>query len=310
MTDDSEPRLEDYSPDEIDVEAISAFHLRRDLFCASVQLSDQNNEAGRSFLVRMSLAEQIRYEVLLEIEDLILSHVSLSSREHIALQVGGTTHHLSNGTIATAEGPEAFTNRLWHLDEHTVYLYGDEGTVCFARGTEWVPIKAVTTAFLRAMHGPGPELIHVAGDHGTLLHLDGLRWRPISLGFNHSISALQVARDGDVYLGCENGFCARYANEELTEIAGPGTQIYSICEFAGNRYWGDDEYGLYIQKEMKLVPFRSLGFVYAMHATEAFLVAVGWKEIFAFNGREWSGVEFGYDGSLFVRRIDMTREFL
>jgi hypothetical protein len=258
----------------------------------------------------MSLDKQIRQEVLLDIDDLILSHVSLSEREHIALQVGGTTHHIRNGTIVTGEGPEAFTNKLWNLNAKTAYLYGDEGTVCVAQGTDWVPIETGTSAFLRAMHGPAPELIHVGGDHGALLRLDGSRWRPIPLGFNHSISALQVARDASVYLGCENGFCARYANEELTEIAGPGTQIYSICEFAGDRYWGDDEYGLYIQKGMELVPFRSLGFVYAMEATEAYLVAVGWKEVFTFNGKEWSGVEFGYDGNLFVRRIDMTREFI
>jgi len=310
MTDDPEPRLDDYPLDEIDIEAINAFHLGRNLFSVSVQLSDKNDEAGRSFLLRMSLDDQIRQEVLLDIDDLILSHVSLSEKEHIALQVGGTTHHIRNGTIATGEGPEAFTNKLWHLDQRTAYLYGDEGTVCLAQGTQWVPIETRTSAFLRAMHGPTLKLIHVAGDQGTLLRLDGTRWRPVPLGFNHSISALQVARDGSVYLGCENGFCARYADEELTEIDGPGTQICSICEFAGNRYWGDDEYGLYVQKGMKLVPFRSLGFVYAMHATDDYLVAVGWKEVFTFNGKAWSGIEFGYDGNLFVRRIDMTREFI
>lgn len=307
--DDPDPSLDDYDLDEIDVEAIDSFHLTGNRFSASVQLSDKYDESGRSFLIEFELGATDGYDTLLQIEDLILSHVSISPAYHIALEVGGVTHHLRDGIETLGQGPEPFTNRLWHYDAQTILLYGDEGTVCLARGSDWEPIQPVTSAFLRAVHGASRELIYAGGDQGTLIRLAGSSWVSIPLGSNENIFALNISRNGEVFFGCENGFCARVADEELTEIAGPGSQICSICEFRGERYWGDDEYGLYIQKGLELVPFKPLGYGYTMHSTKEFLVVAGWKEVFMFDGSVWSGVEFGYDGDLFIRRLDMTRDY-
>lgn len=308
--DDDEPSFDDYDPDEIDVEAIDAFHLGGDRFAVSVQLSDQHDEVARSFLLELTLGSRIEYKVLLRIEDLILSHTSISADSHVVLEVGGFTHHLHKSDHKTGEGPEPFTDKLWHLDQKTIFLYGDEGTACLAQGTKWNEIPPASPAFLRTMHGPSHDLIHAGGDRGTLLRFSGSAWTPIPLGFNRSISALNVSSKGEVFFGCEDGYCARYADEELLDIAGPGTQIYSICEFQGERYWCDDEYGLFVQKALKLVRFKPLGYIYNMHATDTCLVTAGWRYVFIFDGSAWSGVEFGYDGNLFVRSVDMTRNFI
>lgn len=307
--DDDEPSFDDYDPDDIDVEAIDAFHLGGDRFAVSVQLSDQHDEVARSYLVELTLGDRVEYKVLLEIEDLILSHCSLSADEHVVLEVGGVTHHLDKNGDRIGQGPEPFTNRLWNLDRKTVFLFGDEGTACLAHGTTWNEIPPVTPKFLQRMHGPNRDLIHAGGDGGTLLQLTGGAWTQIPLGFGRSISALNVSARGEVFFGCEDGYCARLADDELKDIAGPGTQIYSICEFQGERYWCDDEYGLFIQKELALVPFKPLGYIYNLHASDSFLVTAGWKYVFMFDGRGWSGIEFGYDGDLFVRKVDMTKNF-
>lgn len=307
--DDDEPVFEDYEPDEIDVEAIDAFHLGGDRFAVSVQLSDKHDEVARSFLLELTLGRQVEFKVLLQIEDLILSHASIAEDTHVVLEVGGVTHYLHKDSHKTGQGPEPFTNKLWHLDRQTVFLYGEAGTACLAQGTEWIEIPPAVPGFLRAMHGPSRDLIHAGGDGGALLRFSGNIWVPIPLGFNRSISALNVSSKGEIFFGCEDGYCARYADEELTDIAGPGTQISSICEFRGERYWCDDEYGLFIQKGSSLVPFKPLGYIYNMHVTDDFLVTAAWRYAFMFSGKKWAGVEFGYDGNLFVRGVDMTRNF-
>jgi len=307
--DDDEPVFEDYEPDEIDVEAIDAFHLGGDRFAVSVQLSDRHDEVARSFLLELTLGSQVEFKVLLQIEDLILSHTSIAADTHVVLEVGGVTHHLHKKSHKIGQGPEPFTNKLWHLDPQTIFLYGEAGTACLAQGTNWIEVPPAVPAFLRTMHGPSRDLIHAGGDDGALLRFSDSAWTPIPLGFNRSISALNVSSKGEVFFGCEDGYCARYADEELTDIAGPGTQIYSICEFRGERYWCDDEYGLFIQRASKLVRFKPLGYIYNMHTTDDFLVTAAWRYVFIFDGKKWAGVELGYDGNLFVRSVDMTRNF-
>ncbi|MET3518222.1 hypothetical protein [Mesorhizobium abyssinicae] len=307
--DDDEPVFDEIEPDEIDIEAIDAFHLGGDRFAVSVQLSDQYDEVARSYLLELTVGKQVKSKVLLQIEDLILSHASIAADWHVALEVGGVTHHLRNRRQKIGQGPEPFTNKLWHLDPETIFLYGEAGTTCLARDNEWIEIPPATPAFLRTMHGPSRNLIHVGGDDGALLRLSGDAWTPIPLGFNRSISALNVSASGEVFFGCEDGYCARYADEELTDIAGPGTQIFSICEFRGERYWCDDEYGLFIQKGSRLERFKPLGYIYNMHSTSDFLVTAAWRYVFIFDGERWAGVELGYDGDLFVRSVDMTRNF-
>jgi hypothetical protein len=307
---DELPNLDDYDPEEVDVEVIDVFHIGGDEFVASVQLSDKQDEAGRSFLVRISLGGEVGVQELLRIEDLFLSHTTLGPAHHIALQVGATTHHMEESRVSCGEGPEPFTNKLWSHDAAHVFLFGDEGTVCQAHGTEWVPIPPATNAFLRTMDGPAPHLIHVAGDQGTLLRLAGGRWLPLDVGFDHSISAISVDPEGDVHFGCENGLCGIILRDERIEIVGPGTKIASICSFRGVRYWGDEENGLFVEEGNELVPFRALGVVYNMHASAERLAVSGWTNAFAFDGRDWSGIQFGFDGNLTWRLIDMSREFI
>ncbi|MGX9146900.1 hypothetical protein [Mesorhizobium sp. 128a] len=298
-------------PDQIDVEVMSAFHLGGRYFSVSVQLSDENDEIGHSYLLKVLFdGKTLRYETLLEVPNLILAHVSPTPIDHVALEIGGTTHFL-HGTAHAASGtPDQFFNKLYHQEGGAVYLYGEHGAVCVAEGHAWRAIKPIAKSFLRAMHGPRNGPVHVAGDDGTLLRLAGNGWKRIPLNFNRSINALQVAEDGVVNIGCEDGYCFQYFEDDLVAIEAPERDFFSICEFKGKRYWGDDEYGLYVQKRLKLAPLKELGYGYAMQASSEFLVVVGWKEVFLFDGSTWVGFEFGYNKGLHASIIDMSRRFL
>jgi hypothetical protein len=298
-------------PDEIDLEVMNAFHLAGPFFSVSVQLSDTDDEIGLSFLLKVCFdGESLRLETLLEIPGLILSHVSPTAEDHVAIEVGGTTHFIQGGAHTTSETPEFFFNKLFHHKGGATYVYGERGNVCVAQGRTWHRIRPAANSFLRTMHGARNGPVHVAGDDGTLLRLSGDRWTRIPVDFNRSINAIEVGEDGGISIGCEDGYCFRYMDDVLDRIAAPERDFFSIREFNGRRYWGDDEYGLYVQSGSRLEPVRELGYGYAMDASSEFLVITGWREVFLFNGATWSGFEFGYDRGLRARIIDMSRRYL
>ena len=297
------------SRDEVDIEMMNAFHLSGNLYGVSLQLSDKYNEIARSFIFIVEFGQTLACREILRLENLLLDHISFAEKQHIALQIGGISHHLSASESKQLFGPEPFTNKLWRLDAKHIFLFGEAGTVCRLQENEWQPIKPATTEFLRSMSGCGPDTIIAAGDRGTLLRLENESWTQVDLQVNQSITASHVSTDGATSLGCEDGDCFQLLDDELIILQTEGGKFMSICEFRGQIFWGDDEYGLYQQNGRKLEPCRALEFAYAMHATETRLVVTGWKEVFIFDGDNWRGFEFAYDGNVLLREVDMLKRY-
>ncbi len=303
--------IDDVPPQDIYLEAMRAYHLGGTLFGVSVELSDEYRECGRSYLLLVDFTGRTaRFHVLLQLENQMLSHISSSQDDHVFLEVGGLTHFLRAGSHHTVRAPEPFFHKLFRLPGGALYTYGEDGCVCEFDGAAWQPIKPLVSSFLRTMHGPSSALLHVAGNNGTLLHLRENGWRQVPLDFNRSIEAIHVSQNGTVSIGCEDGFCLEYHDNLLKEIEAPDNDFMSICDFKGARYWGDNDFGVFVQDNYALKEFRALGFGYAMQPSPDLLVITGWKEIFIFDGHSWSGFEFGYDGQLYIQVIDMGRRYL
>jgi hypothetical protein len=305
-------KISDLSPDEVDTDAINAYHLGGNLFSVSLQLTDRHNEIARSYLFKISFdGRSIRSETIFELPSQILSHVSRSPDEHVVLDLGATTHLFRGKSHTTWETPfDDFVDKIWQHEGGELYLLGDAGICCIAEGQSWRPIKRGTRSNLRTIHGqPGGD-VYVAGFDGVLLRLAGGKWKQIPLNFNVPINAIHVASDGRVKIGGDDGNCFEYFEDRVDEIQAPETDFASIYEFKGKTYWGDDGHGLLVQDGLKLVPFRALEVGNFMHASHELLVVVGWKEVFLFDGDEWRGFEFEYDGELHCRIVDMTRRYL
>ncbi|PDT11001.1 hypothetical protein [Rhizobium sp. M1] len=293
------------------LEVMRGFHLGGTLFGVSIELSDEYRERGRSYLLLVDFTgRSARFHVLLQLENQMLSHISSSQDDHVLLEVGGLTHFLRGGSHSTARAPEPFFHKLFRLPDGALFTYGEDGCVCRFDGISWQPIQPLISSFLRAMHGPSAELLYVAGNNGTLLHLQGDRWRQVPLDFNRSIEAIHVSPNATISIGCEDGFCFEYRNNVLKEIKAPDSDFMSICDFKGARFWGDNDFGVFVQDNHVLKEFRALGFAYAMQPSPDLLVVTGWKEIFLFDGNSWSGFEFGYDGQLYIQVIDMNTRYL
>jgi hypothetical protein len=295
---------------DVDLEVMRAFHVDKNTFGVSIELSDQYNERGRSYLLIVEFdGERIRYEIVLQIENLMLDHVSMSPAEHVLLEVGGVTHFLNGRAHRTARTPEPFFHKLFRPSGGPLFTYGEDGWVCQLYDMAWRPIEPGSKAFLRCMHGPSTEMLHVGGNFGTLLHLKGDVWVQIPLNFNKSIEALHVAEDGTISIGCEDGFCREVRDGSIRVIEAPDSDFLSIRDFKGRRFWGENDFGLFVQEGDRLIEFRALEFAFAMESSPELLVVTGWREVFLFDGSSWLGFEFAYDGDLLARTIDMGTRY-
>lgn len=299
--------IDDLAADEVDIETIDAFHLGGTRYAASFELSDSNSEFARSFLLDIDFGDSLTFTVRKQIEDTILSHASLAADRHIVLELGGLMHDLTAGGDTVTRLRDGVLRRLWHLDEGRLYVIGDRG-VSYIRETDaWERIETYDAAVLRGIHGPRADMVHACGNRGVLLRLEGRAWAPIGIPVQRNFHAIEVSPDGAIHVGGANGAAYAIVADELIELESQPWNYMGILSFKGRRYWTDANYGISVQDGNRIVPFRNLGQGFYMHASPDRLVVSGWKEVFIFDGEEWSGFELGYDGNIFLSQLDMTQ---
>jgi len=301
-----ETPFDELAPQEVHIEAVEGFHLGGTRYSASFELSDHNSEFARSYLLEVDCGEGLTFSIRQQVENTIMSHASLGDDRHLALRLGGRMYDLTPAGDTMTRLPNGVLRRIFHIEGRAQYVVGDDG-VCYLRDRDvWNEVPPVTARALRDIHGPHPELIHSCGNAGTLLRLRGGQWEPVELADQRDFTALEVTDAKLVHIGGPDGLALALRDDELVELNAPARDFFGIRSFKGQRYWSDANWGLNIQKGDSIVPFRELRHAFYMHASAEKLVISGWKEIFIFDGEAWDGFELGYDGNIFLRRLDMA----
>ena len=298
--------FDDLTPDQVHIEAIEGYHLGGDRYAASFELSDHDGEFFRSFLLEVECGASLTFRIRQRIEDTIMSHASLGNDRHVVLEIGGWMHDLTPAGDSMTVLRNGTLRRLHHFDGGPQYVIGDNGS-CYVRdGGDWEFIPPLTYRPLKSLHGPHPDLVHVCGDGGTLLRLRGRSWETVELPDQRDFAAIEVSEDGTIHLGGTEGTAVALRNDEMVELAAPPRDFFAIRSFKGNRYWSDANWGLNIQRGDEVLPFRELRHAFYMHTSTDKLVISGWKEIFIFDGDRWDGFQMGYDGNIFLTRLNMA----
>lgn len=140
--------------------------------------------------------------------------------------------------------------------------------------------------------GYGDDEIYAAGWDGELWQYDGKRWQALSSPTNQVLTSLLCAGDGVVYASGRRGLLLRgrhdaweVVEQELTE------DIWDMAWFGGQLYLSTYQ-GLYVLKDERLVPVGFAGerptSFYHLTQADGVLWSIGAKDIFAFDGQDWS----------------------
>jgi hypothetical protein len=294
------------SPDQVHIEAIDAYHLGGNHYSASFELSDHNDEYFRSFLLEVDLGASLTFRIRQRIEDSILSHASLAPDRHVTLELGRRLHDLTPEGDRSTKLSGGTLFKLFRILGGPQYVIGDQGACHVRDVAEWVAVPPASTRMLNGIHGPTPDLVHACGNGGTLQRLRGLNWELLELPDQRDFNAIEVSSGGAVYLGGNGGSALSLRDGELVTLDAPQRDYFAIRSFKGRRYWGDANWGLNVQEGDALVPFQGLHYALSMHASQDKLVITGWKEVFVFDGETWDGFQLGYDGNIFLTRVDMA----
>ncbi len=299
--------FDELTPDQVHIEAVEAFHLGGNRYAASFELSDHDGEFFRSYLLEVDMGTSLTFTIRQRIEDTILTHASIGDDRHVVLEIGGLMHDLTPSGDSITPLPGDTLRRLFHLPDGPQYVVGDGGTGYVRDGRTWEQVPPIADSLpLRDIHGPNPDLIHACGNGGALLRLRGRSWEPVDLPDQRSFITLEVTDGQLIHIGGEEGLALALRNGELIELDAPARDFFSIRSFKGQRYWSDANWGLNVQKGDSIVPLRELRHAFQMHASPEKLVIAGWKEIFVFDGESWDGFQLGYDGNIFLNRLDMA----
>ncbi|SPH18708.1 hypothetical protein DEA8626_02250 [Defluviimonas aquaemixtae] len=298
--------FDELTPDQVHIEAIEGFHLGGTRYAASFELSDHDGEFFRSYLLEVDLDSSLTYRVRQRIEDTIMSHASLASDRHVVLEIGGLMHDLTPEGDSVTSLPEGVLRKLYRLEGGPQYVVGDGGVGYVRAAADWQLVPPLNGLALRDIHGPSPDLIYACGNGGTLLHLRGTAWDQLDLPDQRNFMALEVTDEKLIHIGGREGLALALRDQELVELSAPARDFFAIRTFKGHRYWSDVNWGLNIQDDDTVVPFRELRHAFYMHTSPEKLVISGWKEIFVFDGKTWDGFELGYDGNIFLSRLDMA----
>ena len=298
--------FDDLAPEQVHIEAVEAFHIGGNRYVASFELSDHDGDFFRSYLIEVDLGSSLSYNVRLRIEDTIMSHASLARDRHVVLEIGGLMHDLTPEGDSVTSLSEGVLRRLYHIDGVAQYVVGDGGVGYVRADANWKLIPPLNSIALSDIHGPSADLVYACGNEGTLLHLCGTAWDQVDLPDQRSFTTLEVTNENLIHIGGREGLALALRDDVLVELSAPARDFFAIRTFKGCQYWSDVNWGLNIQEGDAVVPFRELRQVSYMHTSPEKLVIAGWKEIFVFDGKTWDGFELGYDGDIFISRLDMT----
>ena len=306
MAEDDFPNIDEFDPGQIDTQAINAFHLGGNRFSASFELDDEDLEASRGYLLDVEFGASLTYRQRLRFEESLRDHCIAGAGQYLVLELGGVLHHLDSEGERQVNLPDGVLTRLWRAPDGRFICFGEGGVAYVGGISGWQRIPNVTDELLADTHGRSADAIHCAGWHGTLLRLGRAGWQPIETGTHDQFDAVHVAADGAIMLGGEKGVAYSLRDDELTALDAEPWDYTAICEFKGRTYWADANFGISVQRGQRIEPLRELGQGFRLQASADCLVVSGWHEVFVFDGESWEGFEMGYDGNIFLRRLDMA----
>lgn len=143
-----------------------------------------------------------------------------------------------------------------------------------------------------AIDGYGDDEICAAGWDGELWRFDGKRWKELSSPTNQLLTSLLCAGNGLVHAAGRRGLLLKGRGDAWQVVEPDLTEdIWDMAWFEGRLYVSTYQ-GVYVLQDERLVPvdFGSGRPTSFHHLSEAdgILWSIGAKDIFAFDGHDWS----------------------
>ncbi len=283
----------------------NAFCFAKDTVFILINAMSEDEELHGSALLKVNLtAEDPTYELLHEFDAGSLDYHCEHPGLHFVLASGGNIHRIENGNMTFHRfAANAFLPKLARIDARTVAVFGEEGLAFRFSDGPYTQMPTPTDERLYAMHFPRPNHGYAGGNYGTFLLGDGAQFTTLDIGGGEAIRGLHVKADESVLLACTNGVGLVYLNEELTRAEGATSDFYSVNEFKGVEYWGDDDFGLYTREGTAFTPRFNTEYGFNINTTPELMTVNAGYSVFIFDGSDWIKLQINPDIDNLIERV-------
>lgn len=270
-------------------EVTNAFCFTRDTVFLLINANSDSEELDGSALIRVTISgDTLTSEVLHEFNSGSLDYHAENPDLHYILASGGYIHLVENSamTLHQFASPE-FLPHLARLDTTSVAVFGDEGLAYRFQDGTYTQMLTPTEETLQAMHFPRPEFGYAVGDYGTFLQGNATRFIAIEHGGGEPIRAVHVKTDGSVLLACKNGLGMIAVGDEMIRVEGNPADFFSVVEFQGTEYWGDDDFGIYTRNGTEFVPKFNTNYAFNLNIANGLMTVNAGYSVYVFDGADW-----------------------
>lgn len=233
---------------------------------------------------------------LLVAPEWFISLSAASATEIYALEVGRTVWQYDGSEWTTEKVANTMMKRLWVANPGMAFVFGYKGRAWRGSRSAWEAIEPAGRSPLNDMHGPDISRLWAVGNSGVLQRLTDSGWRREDAGTTVDFRGVHVSSKDEIRIAGDDGTCLRIANGELVDLENPGSTFFGVTEYKGRFYWGDSQFGVYVENGNVLEPFHDTDLGYDLRTDGDYLFVVGSDRCWRFDGETWKSLRLLYDG--------------
>jgi hypothetical protein len=93
--------------------------------------------------------------------------------------------------------------------------------------------------------------------------------------------------------------------EELLRVEGNTADFFSVTEFQGEEYWGDDDFGVYTRVDNAFIPRFETGYAFNMNTANDLLTINAGYRVYIFDGSDWVHLQVNPDIDRMIERVPL-----
>lgn len=298
-----------FDHDDAYCEVTNVFSFSKDSVFLLINARSEEEELYGSALVKVKLSTTPTYELLHEFNSSTLDYFAEHPDLHYILASGGYIHKVEQSELTVYPfAANAFLSGLAKIDKNTVAVFGERGLIFRFQDGTYTQMPTNTEETLHSIHFPRPNHGYAGGNYGAFLEHKDTKFSSVELGNNEFIKAVHVKDDGSVLIGCDEGIGLVLQGDELIRVEGNDADLYSIAEYKGVEYWGDDSFGIYTRSGDQFVPKFETGYAFDINATDTLMTINAGYWVYIFDGSSWIQLQINADRERMIERIPLDFE--
>ncbi len=220
---------------------------------------------------------------------------SPSNQELIIVTNSGHIHSRSNKKWNVLDFDEQYSfNRIWGVDEKSVFCCGADGVLLCKQNDKWVRIETDIDDHFVDIGGTGPKDIYIVGKRGKVWYYDSKSFLELEPPTDlHQMAILGISPE-EVYTCGRKGTCFRGSKVGWEQIKGTDGNLWDLEQYRGKILVAARNDGILAVEGNSLIPFAKDIVALGLSVIGDHLFAFAGTTMSEFDGTHWITTEIDF----------------